>query len=129
MPDGNNSEECDSAKQWQQNIIENSHITTWFFDKCFNTFFCDVLIKQWDLEDFWYRYEWQHRGSIHVHKIGKRKNAPKIEWTQIKENENEMRNVIQYIDSIVTTNNPGIFTSIPEWHPCQKCNDEIEDDL
>ena len=40
-----------------------------------------------------------------------------------------MRNVIQYIDSIVTTNNPGIFTSIPEQHPCQKCNDEIEDDL
>ena len=46
----------------------------------------------------------------------------------MKEDENLMKKVIQYIDSIVTTNNPGINTPIPEIHPCQKSSDQIVDD-
>src|SRR3954454_6306303 len=64
---------ADSAKQRQNNIIENPHIASWFFHKRFEIFFHDVLKKYWELEDWWYRYEWQHRGSVHVHGIGKRK--------------------------------------------------------
>ena len=45
MPNDNNSEKSDSAKQRQRNIIENPHIATWFFDKHFNKFFRDVLVK------------------------------------------------------------------------------------
>jgi hypothetical protein len=45
----------------------------------------------------------------------------------MKENEGNMNNVIRYIDSIVTTINPGINAAIPERHPCQKCSDEIDD--
>ncbi len=86
-----------------------------------------MLIPQWDLEDYWYRYEWQHRGSVHVHGIGRKRNAPIINWDQMKENENMMDNAIQYIDSMVTTINPGINAAIPERHPCQKRPDEIED--
>ncbi len=47
----------------------------------------------------------------------------------MKENENLMKNMIQYIDSMVTTINPGIFAAIPQIHPCQKSSSEIEDDL
>jgi len=46
----------------------------------------------------------------------------------MKENKNMMDNAIQYIDSMVTTINPGINAAIPERHPCQKRPDEIEDD-
>ena len=42
-------------------------------------------------------------------------------------NENEMENVINYIDSIVTTINPDMNAAIPEQHPCQKSSDEIDD--
>ena len=49
-----------------------------------------------------------------MHGIGKKRNAPMIDWAQMKENENEMQNVIKYIDSIVTTINPGINAAIPE---------------
>ena len=73
-----------------------------------------MLIPQWDLEDYWYRYEWQHRGSVHVHGIGRKRNAPIINWDQMKENEDMMDNAIQYIDSMVTTINPGINAAIPE---------------
>lgn len=38
-----------------------------------------------------------------------------------------MNNVIRYIDSIVTTINPGINAARPERHPCQKRREEIDD--
>src|ERR1044072_3004680 len=46
----------------------------------------------------------------------------------MKNDENEMKKVIKYADSIVTTINPRINAPIPEQHPCQKRRDEIEDD-
>ena|SRR6266498_3375853 len=45
----------------------------------------------------------------------------------MKENKNKMNDVIQYIDSIITTINPGISVSIPEKHPYQKHSSEIDD--
>lgn len=62
-----------------------------------------------------------------MHGIGKKQDAPIIEWVQMKENENEMQNIIKYVDSIVTTINPGINAAIPDQHPCQKSCDEIDD--
>jgi ATP-dependent DNA helicase PIF1 len=121
--------EADSAKRRQQNIIDNPHIATWFFTKRFETFFKDVLVKQWELDDYWYRFEWQHRGSVHVHGIGKKRNAPIIDWNAMKEDDDEKRKVIQYLDSIVTTINPGVNAAIPARHPCQKGREEIKDDL
>lgn len=52
-----NREVSNSAKQRQQNVIENSHIATWLFNKRFEKFFNNILISQWNIEDFWYRYE------------------------------------------------------------------------
>src|SRR3954469_20790644 len=121
------SEEINSGRQRQQNIISNPHLATWLFNKRFETFLKDVLIPQWDLEDYWYRFEWQHRRSVHVHGIGKKRNAPIINWNQMKDNENAMNDAIKYIDSIVTTINPQMNAPIPEHHPCQKGPDEIDD--
>ena len=114
MPDdGYSDNESISSEKRQQNIINNPHVATWFFNKRFDNFFNDVLKPRWDLEDWWYRFEWQHRESVHVHGIEKMKNAPMIEWDQMKENENLMNNAIQYIDTLVTTINPGINAPIP----------------
>ena len=127
MPSSGDAEA--SAKRHHQNIVDNPHIAVWFFNKRFEIFFNDVLKKQWDLEDWWYRFEWQHRGSVHVHGIGKIKNAPIIDWEQMKEDENKMNEVIQYLDKLVTTINPGLDMPVPERHPCQKNRDELRDDL
>ena len=40
-----NDEEDDSGKQRVQNIVDNPHIATWFFNKRFETFFRDVLVS------------------------------------------------------------------------------------
>jgi hypothetical protein len=54
MP-GENVEE--SADIRHKNLVENPHVAAWFFNKRFEIFFNDVLKKQWDLEDWWYRFE------------------------------------------------------------------------
>src|SRR5262249_41423735 len=85
-----NIEESDFMRNRMKNIVENPHTTAWFFNKRFELFFDEVLKIRWDLEDWWYRYEWQHRGSVHVHGIGKIRNGHKIEWNKIKEDKNEI---------------------------------------
>ncbi|CAG8802972.1 2782_t:CDS:2, partial [Cetraspora pellucida] len=126
---GGYRKENNSAEQRSQNIINNPHIVSWFFNKRFETFFEEVLKNRWNLEDWWYRFEWQHRGSVHVHGIGKRRSAPVIEWEHMKSDENIMEEVIQYLNGLVTTINPGLNAPVPDRHLCQKNHDEIHDDL
>ncbi|CAG8622461.1 21469_t:CDS:2 [Cetraspora pellucida] len=100
MPHGENPvTELDTSKQRHQDLIDNPHIAAWF--------------------------EWQHRGSTHIHGIGKIQDAPIIEWERMKENEETMSNVVQYLDSLVTTINPGLDAPVPNHHSCQKRPDEI----
>jgi len=47
----------------------------------------------------------------------------------MKENEETMRNVVQYLDLLVITINPGLNASISNRHPCQKRPKEQYDDL
>jgi len=46
----------------------------------------------------------------------------------MKEDENKMNEIIQYLDSLVTIINPGLNMPIPERHPCQKKSNELSDD-
>ncbi|CAG8803458.1 10099_t:CDS:2 [Cetraspora pellucida] len=104
MPHGENLvTELDTSKQRRQDLIDNPHIAAWF--------------------------EWQHCGSTHVHGIGKIQDVPIIEWERMKENEETMSNVVQYLDLLVTMINPGLDAPVPNHHLCQKCPDEMYDDL
>ena len=97
-----------------QNIVNNPHIAIWFFNKRFELFFNDILKWQWNLEDWWYQFEWQHHGSIHVHGIRKRQNAPVIEWKKMQEDENITNEVVQYLNTLVTTINSKLNTPISD---------------
>lgn len=129
MPQVENSEDIEASKIHYKNLVENPHIAAWFFNKRFEIFFNDVLKRQWNLEDWWYRFEWQHRGSVHVHGIGKIQNAPSIEWAKMKDDENTMNQVVKYLKNLVTTMNPRPIAPIPDRHPCQKRHDELNDDI
>src|SRR6266496_4136135 len=39
-----------------------------------------------------------------------------------------MKGVVEYLDSPVTTMNPGVDANIPDRHPCQKHHGELHDD-
>ncbi len=65
---------------------------------------------------------------MHVHGIRKRRNASAIEWEKMKENEDIMGEVVQYLDSLITTVNLELDMPVPEQHPCQKNSNELDDD-
>ena len=72
---GNYSDDI-SNEEKRQNVINNPHIVDWFFTQRLEGFIkhwlYDTLGAQWH----WYRYEYQHRGSIHCHGTAKLQNDP-----------------------------------------------------
>ncbi|PKK68762.1 hypothetical protein RhiirC2_749620 [Rhizophagus irregularis] len=67
----------EAARRRRKDLINNLHIAAWFFEKRFKVFFEKVLIPKWGLVDWWYRFEWQHHGNVHVHGIAKRESIGK----------------------------------------------------
>ncbi len=61
-----------------QAVIDNPHLTDWFFMQRLEEFFRHWLNGVMDAEWFWYRFQYQARGSIHAHGCAKLKNDPDI---------------------------------------------------
>ena len=59
-----------------QNIMNNPHITDWFFTQRLENFIKHWLYNCLDAKWHWYRFEYQARGSIRCHGIAKLKNDP-----------------------------------------------------
>lgn len=51
----------------KKNVIDYPHIVAQYMHLRNSNFRKHVLEKGFDVRDYWYRYEWQHRGSAHVH--------------------------------------------------------------
>ncbi len=91
-------------------------IADWFFyeriSKFMKTFYVDVL----GATDYWFRFEWQHRGSPHVHGVAWLHNAPDIEKLLSSDDSAELldaaERITAYADGLVSTMNPGIPAEI-----------------
>ena len=96
-----------NPRRRQQALTENPAVADWFFYQRVQVylkhFYTDVL----GATDYWLRFEWQHRGSPHVHGLAWLPNAPHIEQAFASGNADTVttNNIIQYIDSVVTTSN------------------------
>ena len=60
----------------RENVINNPHITDWFFTQRLESFIKHWLYHSLDAKWHWYRFEYQARGSIHCHGVAKLKNDP-----------------------------------------------------
>ena len=65
-----------TAEHRRQNVINNPHITDWFFTQRVENFIKFWLYNSLDAQWHWYRFEYQARGSIHCHGVAKLKNDP-----------------------------------------------------
>ncbi|XP_059074789.1 uncharacterized protein LOC131874875 [Cryptomeria japonica] len=74
--------------RWRlQNIVQNPHLTSMYMHHRFTAFREEVLEKLLGANDYWYRYEWQHRGSAHIHGFIWLPKAPdigKLQWNDIR---------------------------------------------
>ncbi len=122
-------------------LFNNPAIADWFchqrITRYIDTFYVGVL----GATDYWVRFEWQHRGSPHVHGVAWLPDAPNVK-DLTSENEATVdaakETIIQYVDRLVSTINPAIAADgsdadqapLPKTKPqhiCNKSYTEVED--
>ncbi|EED13560.1 hypothetical protein TSTA_098170 [Talaromyces stipitatus ATCC 10500] len=69
----------------RQNLRDTPHIVANWFHIRFATFRKEILDKKFKVVDHWYRYEWQGRGSVHVHSLYWLDGAPPSEIARLSE--------------------------------------------
>jgi hypothetical protein len=90
-----------------------------YITKRFEIFFKCFLTPYFGITDHWYRYEWQHRGSLHVHGLAWLDDCPDTRNCTEAE-------VVQHWDRYVSTWNPAMeqndnpvdFFWRVDTHPC-----------
>ena len=68
--------ERDRQRRTASNVNDNPAITAWYFQKRFELFLATVIKPLFKVTDHWFRYEWQARGSSHVHGLIWSRTAP-----------------------------------------------------
>lgn len=66
-PDEPHVSETARQRHNSKNVNNNPAITAWYFQKRFQLFFEHVIKPVFRVKEWWFRYEWQSRGSSHVH--------------------------------------------------------------
>ena len=131
-------ENSDNATARSQALAENPAIADWFFSiriqKFIEAFYVGIL----HATDYWVRFEWQHRGSPHVHGLAWLPNAPDVDKIGTGSNTDDevKQSVVRYVDNLVTTINPGVLpdgtnsASAPppktNPHICNKAYSEVD---
>ena len=68
--------------------------------------------------DFWYRFEWQHRGSGHVHRFIWLENGPNIDDKDLS-NSDHKSELVEYFKPLVFAESPIPGLPPAVIHPCQ----------
>ena len=82
-----NSTEQERIRLFSTNLNENPAIAAYWFQKRWELFFKHVLQKKFKIKDYWWRYEWQFRGSSHVHAFFWLEDAPAVESLDLEDPE------------------------------------------
>lgn len=137
MPSSSGSNESQTHATRVKSVIDNPHITDWFFHAKLTDFIKHWLHDTLDADWYWYRYEYQARGSTHAHgyvlslkmilacanwyqQQNKRKASSKQQHI-IHYGKHAKYKAIRYIDWLVSTINPDIPDDswrTPNPHPC-----------
>ena len=132
-------EDPNSSSRRIQAVNDNPAIADWFFcyrmQKFVDAFYLGVL----KATDYWMRFEWQHRGSPHVHGVAWLPHAPDVEQLlKATDNlESVKLEIIQYANKIVSTVNTAVAPDgsnvesapqpVTQPHICNKSYLEVDD--
>jgi hypothetical protein len=117
-------------------LVDNPAIADLFFYQRMRLFLKDFYEDVLGAKDYWLRFEWQHRGSPHVHGLAWLSDAPSIEVGVVQE-ASMQQHITEYIEKIVSTVNPAILEDgsnasdapLPQVDPhvCNKPFDSVDD--
>ena len=101
----------DSRASRTKAVIENPAVADWFFYERVMEFIKAYYVGILGVTDYWMRFEWQHRGSPHVHGLAWLPNAPDV--TQLLSSPDTTdavkAEITRYADGIVSTCNPAVL--------------------
>ena len=93
-------------------VNQNPAIADWLFYERISKFVEAFYVVILGATDYWFRFEWQHLGSPHVHGLAWLPNAPDAEKLLSCDESSQfldvVEHVISYADQIMSTMNPGI---------------------
>ncbi|KAE8739677.1 hypothetical protein FOCC_FOCC014815 [Frankliniella occidentalis] len=107
-------------------IQENPLIADLFFQHRLECFVDTVLEPEFQVVDFWYRIEYQHRGSPHVHGLYWCKNAVDVSNIANATDE-ERKKISMYFDKLVSAVLPDKDCPMPDQHPCEVRFENVTD--
>ena len=104
-------EEPESRSSRTKAVIENPAIADWFFYHRVQEFIKAYYVGVLGVTDYWMRFEWQHRGSPHVHGLAWLPNAPDVEQllSSLDTSDAVKEEITGYADGTVTTCNPAVL--------------------
>ena len=129
-------------RQRRAALNNNPHIAAAYLHQRAQIFMTTVVHPLLGVVDFWSRYEWQERGSGHIHGFLWLKDAPNpddIDWKVLNnhdhiipdDQEDRIRRFVSFWEQIITAINP--FPRVDEnaplmgQHPCALRNDTLRD--
>ncbi|KAK3911829.1 ATP-dependent DNA helicase [Frankliniella fusca] len=112
-----------SMSERRKLLSDNPLLFESFFVKRCTYFFEQCLVPKFQVKDYWYRYEYQHRGTIHLHGLIWLADSPDINEVD----ESKQAEIIKYFNNLVSCNNPDPNVTIDTIHPCQKRLMEVGD--
>jgi hypothetical protein len=136
------AEDPTGKRQRRAALNTNPHIAAAYLDERLCIFMKDLVHPLLGVVDFWYRYEWQERGSGHIHGFLWLRNAPDpedIDWSVLNnpereillDQEREMRRFVSFWENIISAINPypreDENTPLMGQHPCQRANETLHD--
>ncbi|KAK3931974.1 ATP-dependent DNA helicase, partial [Frankliniella fusca] len=103
-------------KERRDLLQQNPYIVDSFFHQRVQSFIKSVLSVEYPVKDYWYRIEYQHRGSPHMHGVFWFEDAPDV--SNIKTaNEEELKHICDYFDKLISAVNPNPRTENSAVHP------------
>ena len=116
MPNYNidSPETAESYRVRYQNLNANPALAAYYFQMRWECFFKEVLAKKFKIKDYWWRYEWQHRGSSHVHGFLWIEDAPKVDELNFPMEVNNQA-FISYWDQHISTVHPNQSVLLPQY--------------
>ena len=132
----------ENSSSRSKSVNENSAVADCFFYERISKFVETYYKNFLGATDYWFRFEWQHRGSPHVHGLAWLPNAPDAEKLLSCDDSSQLLDVVDeviaYVDELVSTVNPGIPADVnnvqndvpkPETNPhvCNRSYGEITD--
>ncbi|KAE8745952.1 hypothetical protein FOCC_FOCC007313 [Frankliniella occidentalis] len=108
-----------TEEQRRNFIADQPYVPSVFFMKRAEYFMGKILKLMYPVKDFWWRFEWQFRGSPHIHSLLWLSDAPDV--TRLKEmTPEEFATVVDYFHNIVSAWNVGLGLPPAQVHPCRK---------